>query len=81
MYTIFVVPNCLGSMDHFPVYRRPRILRNSVTLVGNKMSDRYEAIKSLLLRAKDLSNAKVEALESLLCKEKLLSLKAIAKDL
>ena len=40
-----------------------------------------KAIKSLLLRAKNLSSAEVKVLESLLHKEKLLGLKVTARDL
>jgi len=40
-----------------------------------------EAIKSFFLRAKDLRDTELKTLESSLSKEKLLSLKVIAKDL
>ena len=40
-----------------------------------------KAIKSFLLRAKDLADTELKTLESSLSKEKLLTLKAIAKDL
>jgi len=39
------------------------------------------SIKSLLLRAKELSSDEIEILESLLVKEKLSGLKVISKDL
>ena len=54
-------------------------LHNVGRQVKIKMSD--DSIKSLLLRAKDLSDDEAKAIESLLHQKKLLDLKEIAKDL